>query len=197
MLCFNHSISFKKLALADLVLLTKWLAEPHVRAWWHEALTLEEARKRYGPRIDGSEPCYVYIILSSATPVGFIQWYRWADYPEHSLQLEAAPDSAGIDLAIGEKDLIGCGLGTQAICQFIQEGIFQDSSISSVIADPEERNAQSIGAFKKAGFVSGKLVQLLGEPFSRRVVRFNKSINSKKACDRFRGWAEAHPTHQF
>lgn len=175
----DFSISFKKLVPADLTLLTKWLGEPHVNAWWHEALTLEEVQRRYAPRISGSEPCHVYIILNSLIPVGFIQWYRWADYPAHSLQLEAPSDSAGIDLAIGEKDLVGRGFGTLAICQFVKEVVFEDSSLSSVLADPEERNTRSIGAFKKAGFVPGKLVQLLGETFSRQVVRFERPVNSQ------------------
>ena len=121
----------------------------------HEALTLEEIQRRYGPRIEGIEPCHVYIISHHQIPIGFVQWYRWTDYPEHSRQLGAALDSAGIDLAIGERDLIGCGLGTKVILNLSTKVIFENSSICSVVADPEERNTQSVGAFKKAGFAPG------------------------------------------
>src|SRR5215203_6122925 len=104
-------ISFRPLAYADLSLLQRWLSKPHVEQWWHEPLDLPGVQARFGPRIDGVEPTQVYLIQYGARPAGWIQWYRWSDYPDHAAQLGAERSSAGIDLAIGEEELIGIGLG--------------------------------------------------------------------------------------
>ena len=57
----------------------------------------------------GSEPIHVYLIQSEGVPIGWIQWYRWRDFPEHAIQVGADPMSAGIDLAIGEIEMTGRG----------------------------------------------------------------------------------------
>jgi hypothetical protein len=87
-------------------LLHRWLAEPHVLAWWHEPIDLHGIEAKYGPRIDGIEPTHVFAIEYHHRPVGWIQWYRWSDYQEHAQQLRAELESAGIDLAIGERELL-------------------------------------------------------------------------------------------
>jgi len=111
------------------------------------------------------------MIEHGVQPIGWIQWYLWADYPEHAVQLNAVLPSAGIDLAIGELSKMGLGLGPVAICKFLKEVIFAGSRISTVIADPAENNLRSIRAFEKAGFTITNTVQLTGENFKRRVVR--------------------------
>jgi hypothetical protein len=65
-------------------------------------------------------------------PVGWIQWYLWSDYPEHALQLNTGPASAGIDLAIGEYDMTGLGLGPAAVREFIRQIVFADASPRSL-----------------------------------------------------------------
>jgi aminoglycoside 6'-N-acetyltransferase len=81
--------SFQPLSSADFPLLQRWLSEPHIDAWWHQALDLSAVVDKYTPRIDGTEPTHVFVIEGDSEPIGFIQWYRWADYPEHALQLGA------------------------------------------------------------------------------------------------------------
>ncbi len=99
--------SFRALQRSDFPLLQRWLSEPHVDAWWHEALDLGGLERKYGPRIDGADPTHVFIIEHESRPIGWIQWYRWAAYPKHAAQLRAEPNAAGIDLSIGEASLIG------------------------------------------------------------------------------------------
>ncbi len=81
---------------------------------------------------------------------------QWADYPEHANQLGAEADTAGIDLAIGEPDMIGLGLGPTVIGEFLKRLVFVDPSIRAVIADPEIANLRSLRAFMKAGFTTMK-----------------------------------------
>jgi aminoglycoside 6'-N-acetyltransferase len=169
-----ESISFRPLSRSDFPLFQRWLLEPHVATWWHESLDLAGIEAKYGPRIDGTEPTYVFVIEYRKRLVGWIQWYRWSDYPEHALQLGAGPESAGIDLAIGEREMMGMGLGPAAIRKFINQTIFVDPTIRAVIADPAESNLRSLRAFKKAGFSVTKTVELLGESFQRSVVHLGR-----------------------
>lgn len=165
-------LGFRPLNRPDFPLLKKWLSEPHVDAWWRQPFDLAQIENKYGPRIDGLEPSHVFVIEIGKQPVGFIQWYRWLDYPEHAAQLGAGPDTAGLDLAIGEPESIGLGLGPTVIREFIQKIVFSDQRIKAVVTDVEVLNLRSCRAFEKAGFTKVKEVQLRGESFLRAVMRF-------------------------
>jgi len=163
-------IAFRPLRRSDFGLLQQWLSAPHVASWWHEPLDLAGVEAKYGPRVDGAEATHVFVIEHGGRSVGWIQWYRWADYREHAQQLGAEDTAAGIDLAIGEPEMTGVGLGPGAIGEFLRQIVFADPSISAVITDPEEGNLRSLCAFSKAGFTVTDTVQLAGENFRRRVV---------------------------
>jgi aminoglycoside 6'-N-acetyltransferase len=170
----RSSISFRGLARSDFPLLQKWLAAPHVAVWWNERFDLTSLEATYGPRIDGGEPVYVYLIQHEGVPIGWIQWYRWRDFPAHSFQLGAGAMSAGIDLAIGEIEMTGRGLGPIVIREFGMRYIFTNSDVSAIVADPAAANVRSLGAFQKAGFSMANSVQLIGETFRRHIVRLDR-----------------------
>jgi RimJ/RimL family protein N-acetyltransferase len=169
-------VSFRALARPDFSLLLRWLSEPHVDAWWHEPLDLTRLEQKYGPRIDGIEPTHVFIIEHEAQPIGWIQWYRWSDYPGHAAQLKAEPEAAGIDLSIGEVSSIGRGIGSSVIRDFVLSVVSIESGITAVVTDPEERNGRSIRAFEKAGFIPVRTVQVRGEDVRRRVMRLSLPV---------------------
>lgn len=51
-ICATASLlSFRPLQRSDFALLRRWLAEPHVDAWWHDPLDLGAIEQKYGPRI--------------------------------------------------------------------------------------------------------------------------------------------------
>lgn len=167
-------VSFRPLERCDFRMLQGWLAAPHVAAWWNERADLASIEAKYGPGIDGLEPTHVFVILTQGEPIGWIQWYSWADYPAHARQLGAEPDSAGIDLAIGRLDRTGEGLGPLAIRTFLNDVVFSDASVRAAVADPEEANVRSLRAFEKAGFQVTNTVQLAGEACRRMVVRIER-----------------------
>jgi aminoglycoside 6'-N-acetyltransferase len=166
-------VSFRALERSDFPLLQRWLSEPHVDAWWHEPLDLPGLEQKYGPRIDGIEPTHVFIIEHESRAIGWIQWYRWSDYPRHAARLEAEPNAAGIDLSIGEISLVGKGIGTSAIREFALNVVFAESGITTIVTDPEERNGRSCLAFEKAGFIPMRTVELEGETVRRRVMHLS------------------------
>ncbi|NOT26093.1 MAG: acetyltransferase [Acidobacteria bacterium] len=166
-------ISFRALGRSDFPLLQKWLAAPHVAVWWNERFDLASLEAKYGPAIDGSEPIHVYVIQRDGIPIGWIQWYRWRDFPEHAIQVGADGMSAGIDLAIGEVEMTGRGLGPAVIREFVTHFIFTNRDVGAIVADPSASNERSVSAFRKAGFNIVDAVRLVDEDFHRRVVRLD------------------------
>jgi RimJ/RimL family protein N-acetyltransferase len=132
---------------------------------------LASVEAKYGPCVDGAEPTKVFLIEQENRPIGWIQWFRWVDYPEHGRQVGAENTSAGIDLAIGELEMTGLGLGPVVIREFLNQFVFTNSGIYAVVADPEEGNLRSLNAFRKAGFNAVNTVQLTSERFRRQVMR--------------------------
>jgi aminoglycoside 6'-N-acetyltransferase len=177
------SILFRPLSSPDLPLLQRWLSESHVAQWWNEPRDLASLQSKYGPRIDGSEPTYVFVIEYFGQPVGWIQWYRWADYSDHARQLGAEPHEVGMDLAIGEREITGKGLGPIIIYKFLDRMIFTDPAVTAVVTDPAERNIRSLRAFEKAGFTVIKTVTLEGEDFPRHVIRLECPARFRETAD--------------
>jgi hypothetical protein len=139
----------------------------------HEALDLAGLEQKYGSRIDEMEPTHVFIIEYQDQPIGWIQWYRWSDYPEHAAQLNAEPEAAGIDLSIGEVSSIWKGLGSKAIREFVLSVVSTEPGITAIVTDPEEQNGRSCRAFEKAGFIPIRTVQLSGENVRRRIMHLS------------------------
>lgn len=161
-------LSFRPLRVDDLALLQRWSSLPHIEEWWHERFDLDAVRAEYLPRIAGTEPTHVFII-ECPHAVGWIQWYRWADYPEHAAVVGAEPGTAGLDLAIGEVAALGLGVGTRAIRDFVDTVVFADPQITGCLSDPEVANQRSMRAFERAGFVVVRTVQ--HESVPRCIVR--------------------------
>ena len=103
-------ISFRPLARGDLAQVHEWLQRDHVARWWDEPMPLERVVEKYVPRIDGRQPVAMFVIVLEGRDAGFVQTYRVADYPE-SWPFDVGAEAAGMDLAIGEPDLVGRGLG--------------------------------------------------------------------------------------
>jgi aminoglycoside 6'-N-acetyltransferase len=153
--------------------LQRWLREPHVDRWWNGPQDLPAVYAKYLPRIDGRVPTFTFVIEQDAVPIGWIQWYRWADYPEHAAQIGAGQDSAGVDLAIGEVDRIGHGIGPRALRAFLDRIVFTNPAIVACITDVQTANHRSLRAFTKAGFTRTHTLQLAGEPYTREIMRFD------------------------
>ena len=170
----TEQISFRPMQHSDLPLLQRWLSRPHVDAWLHQVLDSAGVEAKYGPCIDGAEPTHMLVIEHVRRSIGWIQWYRWSDYRDHAAQLGAELTTAGFDLAIGEVEMLGRGIGSAALRLFVERVVFADAAIGACICDPEERNTRSLRAFEKAGFKVERTIRLEGESHDRRVVRLDR-----------------------
>src|SRR5204862_422115 len=79
-----------------------------------------------------------FVIVVDGRDAGFVQTYRVADYPE-SWPFDVGPDAAGMDLAIGDRDLGGRGLGPQVVAAFVGENVFAHPAVTARVAAPAVR----------------------------------------------------------
>jgi aminoglycoside 6'-N-acetyltransferase len=159
------NVRFRRLRVADLSLMHRWLNTGFVMQWYGKRQrTREEIARKYAPRIEGREPTDPYLILYGQTPIGYIQTYVIDHYPDYSRVVQVESGAAGVDLFIGEAGYIHKGLGAPALVKFLREVVFAGTGITCCVVDPEPANRAAIRAYEKAGFHHLKTVQVQGAP---------------------------------
>ena len=143
-------IEFRPLAESDLPLLRDWLKREHVRRWWRQPIEQELAECRAA--IEGREPTDYYVIVLDDRPAGMIQTYLVTDHPDWEAIVQVGDGVAGVDLLIGEADLVGRELGPRILAEFARGVVFADAGTAALVATVEEPNRRSWRAFEKAGF---------------------------------------------
>ena len=94
---------------------------------------------------------HVFIAEVNNQPVGFIQCYRHADYPDWD-KIVGIKKAAGIDYLIGEPEFLGKGIGSQMIHQIAQIAFDLFPDIDLILSTPQKLNLASCRALEKAGF---------------------------------------------
>jgi RimJ/RimL family protein N-acetyltransferase/8-oxo-dGTP pyrophosphatase MutT (NUDIX family) len=147
------AISFRPLTRSDLPDLVAWQHASHVARWFPELLDLATAERKYGPRIDGTDPAIVHVLLVGGRASGFLQSYHLRDYPDYQAACGGI-DAIGIDYAIGVAGLTGRGLGPQMIWSYLRRVVFgRWPGVPLIAASPDVANQPSLRALAKAGFV--------------------------------------------
>jgi aminoglycoside 6'-N-acetyltransferase len=165
-------ISFRPLEREDLPLMHRWLNEPHVRRWYYDydgrEPTMAFVVEKYAP--NDADPTKASIITVDGWPVGYIQTYLIGDYEPYARAIGVTERAAGIDLFIGEPDMVHRGLGPQII-EAMLEIVFADETIESCIIGPELHNSAAIRCYAKAGFTYLRTATVPGEPQPQFVMR--------------------------
>jgi RimJ/RimL family protein N-acetyltransferase len=167
-------IEFTPLTEADLALVEDWLRREHVARWWRD--DIGESIAEYRRAIEGREPTDHFLIVLDGSAVGMIQTYLVSDYPEWEEVVQVGPGVAGVDLLIGEAELIGAGLGPRVLVQFARDIVFAQSGVDAVVATVEEPNRRSWRAFEKAGFRRVRDVEEDGLPC--RLMRLDRRTDA-------------------
>lgn len=148
----------------DYALLVGWRNEPHVAEWWNTddepaPVTFEHVVDHYGPRTDSDGSTTSCIIERSGRPVGYTQFYRWADTGEEMRSMGFSLDDRayGLDILIGEPSLIGSGTGALAVALLCRH-LFAERGASRVALLTAERNVRAQRAYEKAGMRKVALV---------------------------------------
>ncbi|KQZ19412.1 aminoglycoside adenylyltransferase [Mesorhizobium sp. Root552] len=150
---------FRPVTKADLPMIARWLAEPHVAEWWDDPQTEIAAIREHIDSVS-VEPLIVEL---DGRPIAYLQAYDphleeghpYADQPFGTL---------GIDLSIGVPDLVGIGHGSAIVRQFAAE-LFEEGA-PRVIIDPHPKNGRAIRAYEKAGF----------QPIGRRNSEYGEAL---------------------
>lgn len=135
--------SFRPATAADLPLLARWRAMPHVARWWGAPEVEAAAEALADPRIA------LWIVALDGRDFAYAQDYRphdWADHPFAYLP----PGARGIDQYIGEPDLVGRGHGPAFVRRHC-ERLFA-AGAPAIGTDPHPDNERAIRAYEKAGF---------------------------------------------
>jgi GNAT superfamily N-acetyltransferase len=152
------AIGFRPLAVDDMQAMFLWLLRPHVAKWYAPApSSFAEVVAKYGPRTLPGDPVGAWMVTVGGREAGYIQSYAIDDFPDYAGRLAVEPGTAGIDLFIGEEELLGWGLGARVIRRFVDEIVFPGAALACIAGPPEGHRA-AIRAFEKAGFAPWKAV---------------------------------------
>ncbi len=152
------TITFKPLHESHFPLLLKWLEAPHVKKWWDQdaKYTMDSVCEKYssyakGYRLEGGaqKPIQAFIIYSDQNPVGYIQIYNAYDFPRSRPLLGLPSNLGAFDIFIGEEEVLGQGLGSKAILEFLK---LHGKQHFYIFADPDSNNLSAIKCYEKAGF---------------------------------------------
>jgi aminoglycoside 6'-N-acetyltransferase len=157
-------IEFRVLREEDLPLLHEWQQREHVRRWWRDERSYEETVAHYLPALRGEDRTDHYVIVLGGRDAGMIESYLVADHPEWDAIVEQGEGVAGVDLLLGEEDLLGQGLGPEVLRVFARDVLFARPSVKAVVAAVDEENRRSWRAFEKAGFRYERDVEEEGRP---------------------------------
>ena len=144
--------AFRPMSEADLPLVKRWLAAPHVMQWWGDTCEQFEI-------ISGDlevEAMDQFIVATDDRPFGYLQCYNPEVWPDNGLGVHPK-GTRGIDQFIAEPDMVDRGHGSAFIRSFIDRLLA--AGATRVITDPDPANARAIRAYQKAGFCRDRLVE--------------------------------------
>jgi aminoglycoside 6'-N-acetyltransferase len=140
---------FRPMQIDDLPLIARWLALPHVRQWWGDPV--EQFALVRG---DLNEPAMdQYLVETDGRTFAYLQCYELTAWNSGFGTQPAG--TCGIDLFIGEPDMIGHG--SALIGRFVQDRLRQGAR--RIVTDPDPTNLRAIRAYEKAGFARDRIVE--------------------------------------
>jgi aminoglycoside 6'-N-acetyltransferase len=152
-----------------------WRNSPHVREWWDPddlPLTQAAAAAELGPG-NGDDSTMSCIIELAGQPVGFVQFYPW-DVEQTYLEgrgLSLPEGSWGLDIFIGERELVGKGVGSRTV-RLLCDHLFAERGAPAVALITETGNARAQAAYARAG------MRVSGAPFRDTDTRGGQLVDS-------------------
>ena len=150
--------------------MSRWWADPPRETYPDDELD------KYRRRITGDDddPTLIFCIRLRGRPIGFIQSYRIDDYDDYGRSLALDVPAAGIDLFIGEPDLVGKGHGPALIRAFLRDVVFTTYDVAECVIGPSIKNLRAIRAYEKAGFRFFKDARVPDEPDPEHLMRIRR-----------------------
>ena len=159
-LCRDGDLSIRRMRddRADHDLIVRWRNAPHVAEWWSTdddptPTTYDRVVREYGPGTEDASWSIDCIIAVGDRAVGFTQFYPWSGAADEAREM-GIPDidgSYGLDIFIGEPDMVGRGVGSRAVA-LLSRYLFDAHDATSVALLTPVGNARAHRAYEKAGF---------------------------------------------
>ena len=155
-------IAFRPLAAADFRMLTRWLAEPHVRRFVQKTpMSLDEVTAKYGPRVRGEQPLVCHVACDDDVPFGYLQAYRNRDWPDAA---DGQTDGISLDLHIGEPTFLGRGLGRAMLDAYVRGLALPHFAQTTAYIAHDQANTAALACSKAVGFKAVRKFVEDGEP---------------------------------
>ena len=149
-------MQFRRTTREDLPLIQTWLQNLHVARFWNHDTSDAAVERDFAGSFEGTEPCEDFIVSYQDSPIGLIQRYLFADYPDDRTEMQTlveVPDGAlSIDYFIGETRHTGQGLGTAMIRKMVEKSWDDYETSTTVIVPVAVANPASWRALLAAGF---------------------------------------------
>jgi aminoglycoside 6'-N-acetyltransferase len=143
---------------ADYDLFVRWRNEPHVAEWWTTdddptPTTLERIVEKYRPRAEDGSGVTGCFITDHDRPIGYAQFYPWSAEADEAREMGVPHiyGSYGLDIFIGESDLVGRGIGSRTVA-LLARYLFEKRDATSVALLTPVGNERAHRAYEKAGF---------------------------------------------
>jgi aminoglycoside 6'-N-acetyltransferase len=142
----------------DYMAFVRWRNEPHVAEWWTTdddptPTTLDRVVENYGPRAEDGSWVTGCIITVDDRSIGYTQFYPWSGADEEAREMGIPSDegSYGLDIFIGDPDMVDRGVGTRAVA-LLSRHLFQELDATVVALLTPLGNERAHRAYEKAGF---------------------------------------------
>ncbi|MDP9252028.1 MAG: acetyltransferase [Chloroflexota bacterium] len=149
-----------------------------MRRWYHDVAAEtypDDTISDYRLAIRGEDPTDHFVIELDGRPLGLIQSYRIDEDAEYAAMVALDRPAIGIDLFIGEPDLIGHGHGPALIRTFLRSVAFPRYGVDLCAIGPARSNVAAIRAYEKAGF---RFLKTYLEPDTREPEHYLMELTS-------------------
>ncbi|GEB49976.1 GNAT family N-acetyltransferase [Streptomyces cacaoi] len=143
----------------DLPLITAWMNDPAVAAFWELAGPPEVTAAHLRPQIEGDGRSVPLLGLLDGVPMSYWELYR-ADLDPLARYCRTLPHDTGVHLLLGRAAHRGHGTGTALLRAVADLVLDRRPRCSRVLAEPDLSNTPSVAAFLSAGFRLSAEVEL-------------------------------------
>ena len=137
----------------DIPLLHEWIQRPHVAQWWGSrdaAASLADTKRKYLPRLEEHSTVKGYIATLGGEPIRFIQSYATFACGNGWWKTKR-PGVHGLDQFLGDRGMLGQGLGTQMVKAFVRM-LFADANVTKVQTNPNPANGRAIRCYGRISY---------------------------------------------
>ncbi len=146
-------LSFRLASRSDVVLVRGWLVRPHIQPYFH-GQGLQNTYDDLDKWVNGEPSVFKHwVALLDDEPFAYMMTsvMEKTDDPKdpYNEWIEEGKDVSSLDVLIGKEQLLGQGLGTRMIREFLITSL---AHVDDVFIDPSAGNKRAIRVYEKVGF---------------------------------------------